>query len=251
MVDMDNAPLHKNRINYCLLIILSVIFCESQLVLATNGESSTYFSLQVSSFRKLTNAKKDISRFRGMGYEGFHKKVDLREKGEWYRVYIGRFKDRESARLFSKELMETGIIKYAMVHEFNYIDEIGVFDISRIMRESIAGKKASSKYRKYLMEKQALFKSYREEVLEKGKESLSEDERNDLLRIKKEFEDDLKKKNNDIREQILNDIKMIIKSFCEEKNFRILLEDNAVIVVDKGVDVTDRIIEYYDNEMGQ
>ena len=249
---MDNAPFHKCKFNYCLLIVLSVILCGSQLVLAANSESSAYFSVQVSSFRKLTNAKEDISRFRGMGYEGFHKKVELQGKGKWYRVYLGHFEDRESARIFSKELMEVGIIKYAMVHEFNYIDEIGIYDISRIMRESVAGKKASSSYRKYLLEKQALFKSYQEKVLEneKGEEPLSDEERNDLLRIKKVFEDDLKKKNNDIREQILNDIKMIVKSFCEEENFRILLEDNAVIAVDKGVDLTDRIIEYYDNEMG-
>jgi len=65
------------------------------------GEATGYL-VQVSSFRELHGARALKNRLSKNGYPSFVREAVIPDKGMWYRVYLGRYPDRESA-LFAAE----------------------------------------------------------------------------------------------------------------------------------------------------
>jgi capsular exopolysaccharide synthesis family protein len=61
------------------------------------------YSLQVGAFRSLDRTEKAISMYGRKGLSAYRIKVDLNEKGVWYRVFMGHFEDREQAERFKQE----------------------------------------------------------------------------------------------------------------------------------------------------
>jgi cell division septation protein DedD len=76
-----------------------------------------YFSLHISSFRELQNASAEAERLKSSQLDAFWKKVAIRGKGEWFRVYVGKHKTRDEALASGKELKAKGIIEDFFVHE--------------------------------------------------------------------------------------------------------------------------------------
>jgi len=60
------------------------------------------YSIYLSSFKTLEQAKRAISVYAGKGIQAYWVKVHFKEKGEWYRIYAGHFKDRQEAEGFAQ-----------------------------------------------------------------------------------------------------------------------------------------------------
>lgn len=61
------------------------------------------YSLYLSSLKTLDLAKRAIAVYAGRGIEAYWVKVQFKEKGEWYRIYTGHFKDQEEAEGFARD----------------------------------------------------------------------------------------------------------------------------------------------------
>ena len=66
---------------------------------------TTYFALQVASFKDLKYAQGEAIRWENLGYDTTVKKANLGpKKGTWYRVFVGRYKTIGEARKGAVEL---------------------------------------------------------------------------------------------------------------------------------------------------
>ncbi len=68
---------------------------------------STYFALQIASYRERERANKEARRWRDKGYRAKVRRADLGpEKGIWYRVHLGEFRSVEEATNSAKNLAQ-------------------------------------------------------------------------------------------------------------------------------------------------
>ncbi|MFC1532956.1 OmpH family outer membrane protein [Thermodesulfobacteriota bacterium] len=233
------------------LIFLDICILNGTAICADRS----YYTIQIAAHKKLPNTEKHVLQLQVKGYDVFYKKVDIPGKGEWYRVYLGHFENKEKALTFSKELKAAGITDYSMIHKFVDILTVGVIDTMKIFRESKASKSADASYFKDLEAKRAVFNSRQKKVLEL-EESLKNgdikvnysDERKKLKRLKASLEEELKKKREELRRALLTEIREIVKTFSQREKYLILLEKKKVVIIDETVDVTDKIIEFYDTQ---
>ncbi len=70
-------------------------------------KKSTYFVLQIASYREGERANKEARRWRDKGYRAKVRRADLGpEKGIWYRVHLGEFRSVEEATSSAKNLAQ-------------------------------------------------------------------------------------------------------------------------------------------------
>lgn len=70
-------------------------------------KKSTYFALQIASYRERERANKEARRWRDKGYRAKVRRADLGpEKGIWYRVHLGEFRSVEEATNSAKNLAQ-------------------------------------------------------------------------------------------------------------------------------------------------
>ena len=70
-------------------------------------KKSTYFVLQIASYRERERANKEARRWRDKGYRAKVRRADLGpEKGIWYRVHLGEFRSVEEATSSAKKLAQ-------------------------------------------------------------------------------------------------------------------------------------------------
>ncbi len=79
-------------------------------------ELKEYFSLQIASYKTMTQARKEASRWQKKGYHVQIKRADLGRKGIWYRVLLGKYKSlerakKEASRLASREGLRSYVVK--------------------------------------------------------------------------------------------------------------------------------------------
>jgi len=67
-------------------------------------------TIQVSSHKNADDANREKSRFISRGLDAVVDYEQVKDKGMWYRVYIGQFETREAAKAFAKDLVQQGII---------------------------------------------------------------------------------------------------------------------------------------------
>lgn len=63
-----------------------------------------FFTVHVGSYRKRASASSEVSRMQAKGYDSFIERVDLGQRGIWYRVKVGRFKNRAEAERVQKKI---------------------------------------------------------------------------------------------------------------------------------------------------
>ena len=88
------------------------------------------YSIYLSSLKTLDQAKKAISVYAKKGITSYWVKVNFKEKGEWYRIYAGHFKDREEAESFSRahEITETKPLKTEYANLVGVYSQLRDFD---------------------------------------------------------------------------------------------------------------------------
>lgn len=92
------------------LLFLSTTFAGSAFCAA---EEESLYVIHVSSFKKENSAELETSNFLEQGLQAFYRLEAVEGKGNWYRVFIGTFKDRQEATANGVDLMKKGIITYA------------------------------------------------------------------------------------------------------------------------------------------
>jgi outer membrane protein len=139
--------------------------------------------------------------------------------------------------------------------------KIGFVDINKIMKDSKAAKNARAAYQKDFESKKAIFKEKNDKVvnLENDLKNIKQDspawkdkreklaqEVKELKRLKSDMDEQLKKKEVELTQKILTDIRQILQQFAKSENYSILFEKKAALVAVDGLDVTDKIIKIYD-----
>jgi hypothetical protein len=107
--------IYKFLLIRALLLALPIIF-----ITANTGDCTedSYYTIHLASFKELQNANDFVNAMTHKGKTIFWKKADVPGKGEYYRVYMGKYKNRDEAVEFWKILKEEGAVSYFGVHEF-------------------------------------------------------------------------------------------------------------------------------------
>ncbi len=145
--------------------------------------------------------------------------------------------------------------------------KVGVVDLYRVLNESEEGKKAVNELQsmfdsrqKTLEEKQKKIQNLRDEY-EKKKAVLSEEARKskedeierlgrELQRTAADYQVELQKKQNEITQSMLKEIRQIINDFAKKEGYSLILEkvEQIVIYSTPEVDVTDKIIALFNQK---
>jgi len=98
-----------------VLFLLPVIFTG-----AVNADCAerVYYSIHVQSFKDLTNANRYVNGLKNKGKMVFWKKTDVPGKGEFFRVYFGKYKTEGEAAEVWEKLNEEGAVSYRGIYEF-------------------------------------------------------------------------------------------------------------------------------------
>jgi hypothetical protein len=88
----------------------------------TNGFAEdlqkSYYSIHLASFKHLQNANRQVNSLQKKGKLVFWKKVDVPGKGEFYRVFLGKYEKRDEAVAFWERLNQEGAVNYFGIYEF-------------------------------------------------------------------------------------------------------------------------------------
>ncbi len=91
------------------------------------------YSLQIGSYRALKRADKAISIYRRKGLSPYWVKVDLGENGTWFRVFVGNFRDIETAKNHKQEYKISG----SLIKRIAYANLIGVYSVEEQFEEEM------------------------------------------------------------------------------------------------------------------
>ncbi len=76
---------------------------------------SLHYSIQIGSYPSEQEATSAVARWKGKGYSSFMTVGEIPEKGTWYRVRIGSFKDKAEASGFLQKLKQKEKVKGLVV----------------------------------------------------------------------------------------------------------------------------------------
>ena len=94
-------------------IVLLLVFLF--LPLNSWGQSSTVkplktITIQVVSVKNVEKAEQELVRLKSHGLDPFMRHELVRDKGMWYRIYVGQFEKRDEATKFAQSIKDRGII---------------------------------------------------------------------------------------------------------------------------------------------
>lgn len=104
----------------CVLIIISILTVWDRADCA----EPCYYSIHLASFKELKNANGFVNSLTKKGNMVFWKKSDVPGKGEFYRVYLGKYQNRQDAVKFWNILKEEGAVSYFGIYKFMETDDI-------------------------------------------------------------------------------------------------------------------------------
>jgi len=100
--------------NYFLMAAMLVSICFSPNMVSRAYAEKRFYSLHLSSFKNISRAVKEVNKLKRLGHDAFYRHEMIKGKEKWYRIYIGKFNDKEEARKVGSELKEKGLISYFM-----------------------------------------------------------------------------------------------------------------------------------------
>lgn len=141
--------------------------------------------------------------------------------------------------------------------------KFGAIDVQKILNESEAGKKAKNdlegviKSKQYAIDEKGKAIEKLKADIEKQASVLSADARKnkeedmeksvrEYQRLVQDSQAEIKKKEADLTESILKDIKELIEKTGEVDGYTLILERGMVLYSNKGIDITDTIMKKYD-----
>lgn len=105
----------KRFLTHGLLLTVLVIFIGVDV-----GECSEriFYSIHLASFKSLRNANIEVNALKKKRKTVFWKETDVPEKGKFYRIYLGRYKNRDEALGVWKKLKKENMVSYLGIHKF-------------------------------------------------------------------------------------------------------------------------------------
>ncbi len=88
-----------------LLLLLPVLLLP---IKGADCAGQAYYSIHLFSFKNLEDANKHVNALRNKGKNVFWENVKIQGVGQYYRVYMGRYKSWDEAVKFRNEIKETG-----------------------------------------------------------------------------------------------------------------------------------------------
>ena len=79
------------------------------------AKPSVTYSIHAGSFRKSIFAQKDVTRFNKLGFNAYIQRVNLGDKGIWYRVKVGLYDTKAEAVAAEKELQNKAKVQTRIV----------------------------------------------------------------------------------------------------------------------------------------
>lgn len=142
--------------------------------------------------------------------------------------------------------------------------KIGVIDIKKIIKESHAYQKAKTFYLKELEAKQIIVKTKEQEIrrleedLEKSGQESPADKRmltrerldreiEELKRMRADMDEELANKDSELTRKLVGEVLGVVKAFQQKEKYTIVMHQAYAVAFDDAVDVTDKIIELYNN----
>jgi len=102
-----------------------------KIIFPAERDKSYPYSVYLGSYKSRERAEKAISKYRIKGLSPYWVKIDLGDKGTWYRVFSGYFQEREQANEFIKEKQITD----SESRHTKYANLIGVFAFQKEIEE--------------------------------------------------------------------------------------------------------------------
>ena len=68
----------------------------------------------------------------------------------------------------------------------------------------------------------------------------------ELRRLRSDLDEELKKKNIELKQKILQEIREIVEEFLKKEKYTVILEKRWVVAADETIDITGKIIRLYD-----
>ncbi|MBL7181236.1 MAG: DUF1566 domain-containing protein [Desulfobacterales bacterium] len=96
-------------------LLLLMLFVRPEVA---DGEERFYYSIHFASFKQLENANRQVNALKEKGKMVFWRKADVPGKGQYYRVYLGRYYNRDEAVAFWNKLNDIGAVGYFGIHRF-------------------------------------------------------------------------------------------------------------------------------------
>jgi len=144
--------------------------------------------------------------------------------------------------------------------------KIGFVDIQKVLNESAKGKEAKAKLEKERDAKQQEIRAKEEEIkkveadLQKQGAVLSEAARRerqeainrkirDLRRLFEDFNRDLQKRETQLLNDILREIRKLVVAYGKEQQYTLILEaQSGIIYASQGADLTDEVLAAYNRQ---
>jgi Skp family chaperone for outer membrane proteins len=142
---------------------------------------------------------------------------------------------------------------------------IGIVDVQKIMKRSEAAKEARNVFitdleskRTVLRAKQAEVRKMEQQLRSSGaakdsdefkrQQELLAQEVKTLRRLKTDLEEELKKTDLGLTQQIFEELRVILESYRKKKKLSAIFDKKTVLVFDDAVDITEDIITIYDKQ---
>jgi len=141
--------------------------------------------------------------------------------------------------------------------------KFGSIDVQKVLNESEAGRKAKTDLEGLIKTKQTTIDEKGKAIeklkadIEKQASVLSADARKskeeeleksvrEYQRLVQDSQAEIKKKEAELTETILKDIKDLVEKTGEKEGYALILEKGMVLYSNKGIDITDTILKKYD-----
>jgi len=143
--------------------------------------------------------------------------------------------------------------------------KVGIFDMQRIIRESVAGKKARETFQKELVERQKLLTKKDEEVRKfqqelmdnkdldaaelKAKQRELAKENKELARLRSDLQEEMKGMDEELTIELLQDVVNVVRDIGDKDNFSIIFQKTAnMVYIDNAIDVTSEVLKKFNAE---
>ncbi|MBN1365977.1 MAG: OmpH family outer membrane protein [Syntrophaceae bacterium] len=177
----------------------------------------------------------------------------MKEKNKFLRLLLG---------VIAAFMLSIGFANI-VVAESGSPQKIGFVDITKILRESKAAKNAQATLQKEIESKRAIIKEKNDKIagMDKDLKKAKQDspawkekrqkltkEINDLNKMRVEYDEQLRKKNNEFMQKIFTDVQQIIKKIASSEKFTIILDKRSALLIEDSLDLTDKVLKTYDSQ---
>ncbi|MDX9745185.1 MAG: OmpH family outer membrane protein [Syntrophales bacterium] len=164
-----------------------------------------------------------------------------------------------------------GVVLACLIISFIFIPSLGAkdfklgsFDLQKIVRESKNAKAATAlltrdleSKRATLVEKQKDLQNLRADFdkatagTRKAKQEKLEEAVKEYKRLAADLDEAHKKKTAEVNQKVLQDLRDVITALAKREGYTLIVQKNAVYLIDDEYDITDKVIRLYDQKRFQ